>query len=174
MSETLKSNSIPKETFWEVHYYRTPTAEPPFNVTSLFSVQLLRAFLWFSHTQLLRCKPGLMPGSDFCLLLCFVTWPSPWLLHFPHPVRRSLVCLWNGSSAGLHWDVTEKQRSAAPHLCVPLESPAALWAVGLLPALKTYSVYVCVCVSRKREGFMFVWWGWAFLHFALEATVTLS
>lgn len=134
---------------------------------------LAASFLTFpqvkGHSQ--RYKPGLLQSWGSYLLLCFGSKPSMWLLHFPNPVRRSLGCLWNGSSARLLWDVTEKGRSVATSpLCscrVPSGSPNG----GL--ALLLFWLLVCVFVW-KWEVFTLQLWGWAFLFFASEVRVTLS
>ena len=124
----------------------------------------LRAFLTLPLVRghSLRYKPGHLPGSGLYVFLCFVSLPSPWLLHFPHPARWSLGCLWNGSTAGLLWDVTEKGRSAAPSPLCSCGVPSGSTNSGL--ALLFCGLFVCAC-RRKREVLAFECWGWAFLAF---------
>lgn len=112
---------------------------------------LLRAFLPFPLVRghSFRYKPGLLPGSSLYLFLCFGSWPSPWLLHFPHPARRSLGCLWNGSSEGLLWDVTEKGRSVAPSPLCSCRVSSGSVNRGL--ALLVFRLCVCVCLSEKER-----------------------
>lgn len=134
---------------------------------------LAASFLTFplvkGHSQ--RYKPGLLQSSGSYLLLCFGSKPSLWLLHFPNPVRRSLGCLWNGSSARLLWDVTEKGRSVATSPLCSCRVPRGLPNGGL--ALLLFRLLVCVFVW-KWEVFTLQFWGWAFLFFASEVRVTLS
>lgn len=135
---------------------------------------LLRAFLPFPLVRgyLLRYKPGLLPGSALYLFLCFGSWPSLWLLHFPHPARQSLSCLWNGSSAGLLWDVTEKGRPVAPHLCVPVGSPSGSVNSGL--ALLVFRLFVCAFVWEGERSLRLCVEGGPFCFFAFEVDVRLS
>lgn len=112
------------------------------------------------HSQ--RYKPGFMASSGLYLLVCFGSFPSLWLLNFPSLARWSLGCLWNGSSAGLLWEVTEKGRSAAT-------SPLCSWRVprgslngGL--ALLHFKLFLCVFVWEWAV-FTFECWGWAFFFF---------
>ena len=129
---------------------------------------LLGAFLPFPLVRghSLRYKPGLLPGSGLYVFLCFGSWPSLWLLHFPRPARQSLGCLWNGSSAGLLWDVTEKWRSVSPSPLCSCRVPSGSLSAGL--ALLVFRLFVCVC-PRKKVVYTFVCWGWAFLLFCFRS-----
>lgn len=96
----------------------------------------------------LRYKPGLLPSTSLYLFLCFGSWPSPYLLHFPHPARRSLGCLWNGSSVGPLWDVTEESRSVAPSPLCSCRVPSGSVNSGL--ALLVLRLFVCVFVWEGK------------------------
>lgn len=113
-----------------------------------------RAFLPLSFLSgVTRSDINLVPfqTQTYICFSVFVSWPSPWLLHFPRPARRSLGCLWNGSSAGLLWDVTEKGRSAAPSPLCSCRVPSGSVNSGLALVVLN-SLCVCVFVwERKRE-----------------------
>lgn len=166
--------------FVAVNQWHYRTFRQVLHVTSpVHKTQLKPVFLGFSVSSIfgaflpflllgITCPDITLAQTSVCFSLC-ISWSSPLLPHFPHPVRQSLVCLWNGSSAGLRWDVTEKGRSAAPSpLCssrVPSVSVSSDLVFGLI-------VHAFV---RERERALYLCTGSGpFCLFALDVDVTLS
>lgn len=132
---------------------------------------LLRALYPFPlvRVQYLRYKPGLRPDSDLYLFLCFVSWP----LHFPHPAQQSLGCLWNGSSTGLLWDITEKPKSVAPSPLCSCRVSSGLVNSGL--ALQVFRLVLCAFVRDGARPLCLDWFlTYFFLHISQRCHTELG